>query len=1379
MATYNPYQSDTTWGSDPYQRLHPYSSQHMKLLFGGGVAVGVGMGMFKRFPGSNRTGWQNAYRGIKLLEETAGIAGGPIIGGMLKTLRYSSMYAPMGAPDVFKIPGKAFFKKEYIPEGKPIKKWAGTPEYWELITGKSRSELKAAGIFEHGLEFRRYTDHPYNIKGGLYVGGKEIAKDIIPLASGGGTDPMFLSHLSLMADTDPKARQVLDKLERLEKNELEEIFGISRESGAARKVPTTPEEMRRLMKSKVSHTLFSAGAGKQEYVFGKSLTGGTLVTGARTRLAFGAQRLGLVLEPFLSRIPGVGGKLTSLLPKRSSAMLMHGKWAALGGLALGAYGAVEQFDWYKRQHPVGGSAAYGGIAGVGTLLASGSPRIAGAAALGTAAATQLPLFKGGIKEGLAEMYMTTQLARSYVTDNPFTKNLPIIGSNYRQWIEETMPGASEPTTAVAVGGLALLGSAIGYKHKTIRDSIENIDIWKRPIGALETPYLHQWRNVMKSYGFEVDTFRGMIDVIKQGDTGRDKLGRKLSFYEAAMKSFETSNDLFKRNITPARQLQNRIDEEWAAKVFKGKWHERIGAQLEATLHGADIARVAKKTGGWKAQKVLPLGKYALPFVVGAGVWAIATGQLAAKKTPEELKGLMAGEEMVDVMAGRWWEAGGTPWKGTHIKFQKPHWFAMMKSQARDKALWGDDATMSPLRKFFIQTFTYGLEERNYYDRPHLISGQSEIPFMSALAAPITNLIKPARLMHVEDFARYGSAGPEIIHDINSKESQPAIGLGGFGPGAPISPYSGRAKTGEQVYQWMEQAGLPGYMMSSGFGMNPLALQQLIGTDSLYSEDTWLSSANEMSSMRNWWWEKELGGGLFSTEVIRRYLPRKRSSIGLYNPLANSQPSWMSEDLRRGDPMSRLPFGYARLAGAGYEALNPELAGMDAENYPLEYQYEILSDVAAYSEEFRSVQSRARRLMVEEALSEAAVERIERADKRRDRKQDRLDFDRYIDKYNQGTADWSLPRRFIGKTWQRMTHGIHRVTDPVEYALTPLTGGFRPIQKLMPYRSPVEHYEAYRMGAGTQMAFWDEPIRDWLKPTAWSILNSMGFDGVDSDIQYRADTEEYYDKLEYFKWFNLARQAEISGDERMAREYRRMSRKTVTGRNPYEQDVYVRSSVPRPERDYFDAFVNTTSPKERERILEIVPPYMRSVYVAQWNIQDYQATGDQELGELIQRARLYGGMPIDEGSYSLYQKENPQGMSYAEWYKAQELDEYFVENPLPRPDFVGWSPDVDLQDVKLKMLLDEGANIHDYGLWDSQVRLLARKPYINDDTIEEVRPSLMNELGDLRRIGNEFGLSDLQVQSYNYYGISPRHDIEVDLWDNRLQEVINQRKLLGL
>jgi len=47
------------------------------------------------------------------------------------------------------------------------------------------------------------------------------------------------------------------------------------------------------------------------------------------------------------------------------------------------------------------------------------------------------------------------------------------------------------------------------------------------------------------------------------------------------------------------------------------------------------------------------------------------------------------------------------------------------------------------------------------------------------------------------------------------------------------------------------------------------------------------------------------------------------------------------------PSSRVPEGYARLPGAGYEALHPELQGVNPENYPDIHKMAILADVAPY------------------------------------------------------------------------------------------------------------------------------------------------------------------------------------------------------------------------------------------------------------------------------------------------------------------------------------------------------------------------------------------------------------------------------------------------
>ena len=68
------------------------------------------------------------------------------------------------------------------------------------------------------------------------------------------------------------------------------------------------------------------------------------------------------------------------------------------------------------------------------------------------------------------------------------------------------------------------------------------------------------------------------------------------------------------------------------------------------------------------------------------------------------------------------------------------------------------------------------------------------------------------------------------------------------------------------------------------------------------------------------------------------------------------PSWLPGDdymtnFKVGDPYVRVDDGYARLPGAGYEALHPELKGLNAEDYPDIHKLRILSDVAPYSREY--------------------------------------------------------------------------------------------------------------------------------------------------------------------------------------------------------------------------------------------------------------------------------------------------------------------------------------------------------------------------------------------------------------------------------------------
>jgi len=71
------------------------------------------------------------------------------------------------------------------------------------------------------------------------------------------------------------------------------------------------------------------------------------------------------------------------------------------------------------------------------------------------------------------------------------------------------------------------------------------------------------------------------------------------------------------------------------------------------------------------------------------------------------------------------------------------------------------------------------------------------------------------------------------------------------------------------------------------------------------------------------------------------------------------PSWFPGDetmtnFKVGDPYVQIDDGYARLPGAGYEALHPELKGLSPEDYPDIHKLRILGDVAPYSREYNQV-----------------------------------------------------------------------------------------------------------------------------------------------------------------------------------------------------------------------------------------------------------------------------------------------------------------------------------------------------------------------------------------------------------------------------------------
>ena len=112
----------------------------------------------------------------------------------------------------------------------------------------------------------------------------------------------------------------------------------------------------------------------------------------------------------------------------------------------------------------------------------------------------------------------------------------------------------------------------------------------------------------------------------------------------------------------------------------------------------------------------------------------------------------------------------------------------------------------------------------------------------------------------------------------------------------------------------------------------------------------LSEAHNQSSKANIsrrYYEREMGAGLGPSpslkehfgysEPLRRFIQRE-SFEPQANEIPNTMPSWLPGDdymtnFKVGDPYVRVDDGYARLPGAGYEALHPELKGAQSRGLP--------------------------------------------------------------------------------------------------------------------------------------------------------------------------------------------------------------------------------------------------------------------------------------------------------------------------------------------------------------------------------------------------------------------------------------------------------------
>jgi len=713
---------------------------------------------------------------------------------------------------------------------------------------------------------------------------------------------------------------------------------------------------------------------------------------------------------------------------------------------------------------------------------------------------------------------------------------------------------------------------------------------------------------------------------------------------------------------------------------------------------------------------------AAPMIVGA-----AARLLGGLETPKELEDLYAGRKEVPIMASRWWTFGRTPYAGKKPEYYTQHWTVRARSRYMDEALFrGDESWLfkavkkTPLLQDIVDPYYF--EKLHYYDRPYPVTGPSDVGlgFLDSIyKATIGRIFKPVRYMHTEEWM--GEEGPAAW------EPRPMLApdstLGGTAPYKPRDPYAYDQLAKQTLDYYSDAIGIVGWI-------GRLGVRATVGETTEFDVRPELESASRISSIKRSYWDAAIGDPFGVTEAYRRLNPA-RDRGQYYSPIQNKMPEWLPGEeyfinFRAGDPYSKIKRGEARLPGPGYVALHTELEGISPDNYPDFYKFKILADVAPYSQQYKHYNQRMSYMAKQGELTQEEIAQVKQIRKQTRAIKTRKEFAEYMTEEDLRDIDAS----FVGRTGADYWDIVSRLETPVEQIMFP---PIAPMAKFVHRRTALEDYERSQV-YGTDLSFWNRVYDNFLRPGMWSFAHTMGYDGVPPHIRRQRDIEDYFDKLEYIKNTRLMRAAEEVGDADAARMYWEKTRETMVGMNPYGNPLWILRAMPKRERDYWKAFQAEEDPEKQARILELVPESLKEIYRASWLRRAAKQIGgakrkrilsekDQEEADKILRyvEEDMGrqGQPFSEDLLNEYNKAIRLGRAkpgrYADWYRQKEMASYFESHRLPDESWIGWDPRVDLEDVKMKYVREEGYDFHDYDLWEDRLYALTRKPYLTEAT----------------------------------------------------------------
>lgn len=151
-------------------------------------------------------------------------------------------------------------------------------------------------------------------------------------------------------------------------------------------------------------------------------------------------------------------------------------------------------------------------------------------------------------------------------------------------------------------------------------------------------------------------------------------------------------------------------------------------------------------------------------------------------------------------------------------------------------------------------------------------------------------------------------------------------------------------------------------------------------------------------------------------------------------------------------------------------------------------------------------------------------------------------------------------------------------------------------------------------------------------------------------------QEIEDKLRALETQEFA--VSVGSYGKSALMYKQMMDSTVYGLSRNASWAELVRAVPQNERDHFLEFFKEKDPEKQKEILKYVSPYTQKILKIAWG---------QEPDDLESNAS------------------------------------YFKDRHLPGPFWSGWRPDIDLKDVQVKTIQNEGMLLADFGFYESQLR----------------------------------------------------------------------------